>query len=58
MNLSPTAVRGVSCQFAFEGVKPAGFLRSEVRSSVRSGGGAPPVRESHLFESEMVARDK
>jgi len=40
--------------FAFREVKPAGFLRSEVRSSVRSGGGAVPAGQSHLFEREMV----
>ena len=44
-----------SYHFAFQRVKPAGFLRSEVRSSVRSGGGALRARQSYLFECEMVS---
>ena len=45
----------LSYHFAFQGVKPAGFLRSEVRSSVRSAGGALSTRQSYLFEREMVS---
>ena len=43
-----------SYHLAFQEVKPGGFLRSEVRSSVRSGGGALPDPRTFLFEREMV----
>jgi hypothetical protein len=47
----------ISYHFAFQGMKPAGFLRSAFRSSVRSGGGALPARQGYLFEREMVSQD-
>jgi len=48
----------VSYRCAFEGGNRAGFLRSEVRSSIRSGGGAPPAGGNPLRESEMVSNDR
>ena len=41
--------------FDFRGVKPAGLLRSEVRSPVRSGGGVLPARRNYSFERIMVS---